>query len=52
MTVGMLALALRLPMARAQRLTQVLGEMHQVDQSKTKGIKGLAMAISTTSSVV
>jgi len=46
--VGTLALVLRLPMARAQRLTQVLGEMHRVDQSKMKRIKSLAMAISTS----
>lgn len=47
----MLALALRLPMARAQRLTQVLGEMHRVDQSKTGSIKSEAMVISKSSVV-
>jgi hypothetical protein len=50
-TVAMLAQAPRLPMARMQRLTQVMGGMDRGDQLKMKYTKGLITVMGTDRTV-
>jgi len=51
-TVEMLAQVMRLPMAMAQRHTQVLGEMHRADPSSLDMVMGTGPVVSSMSRLV